>query len=492
VTSSSSRQGAPAPDAAVTSFPAVIQGGMGVAVSQWQLARAVARRGQAGTVSGTALAVVVARRLQQGDPGGHIRRALAHLPLPGVADRILKRYFVPGGVTGDRPFRAVPRPTLAPRAAFTEITVAANFAEVFLAKEGHDGLVGVNYLHKVRLPSPASLYGALLAGVGYVAVGAGIPREVPALLDRLVGHEPVSLRVGIEGEGRDGTAELRFDPGPLWAGATTSPAPLRRPPFLAIVGSATLAAALMREPHTRPDGFVVEAPTAGGHNAPPRGRLTLSASGEPVYGPRDVVDPVAMARVGLPFWLAGGYADPRRLADALEQGASGVQVGTAFALCEESGLAAPLKRALLARIAAGRARVVTDPVASPTGFPFKVVQLDGTLSEPAVGSARRRRCDLGFLSDAYRRSDGLVGYRCPAEPIEDYVRKGGDAADTAGRVCLCNALLATVDLGQRRTSGVVEPAIVTAGDDLANLATLLQGRQTYTAGDVLDHVLAAR
>ena len=30
---------------------------------------------------------------------------------------------------------------------------------------------------------------------------------------------------------------------------------------------------LARDEVTRPDGFVVEAPTAGGHNAPPRGKL---------------------------------------------------------------------------------------------------------------------------------------------------------------------------------------------------------------------------
>ena len=74
-----------------TISPRIIQGGMGVAVSGWPLARAVALTGQLGVVSGTALEVVLARRLQLGDPGGHLRRALAHFPVPGVADRILRR-----------------------------------------------------------------------------------------------------------------------------------------------------------------------------------------------------------------------------------------------------------------------------------------------------------------------------------------------------------------------------------------------------------------
>ena len=34
--------------------------------------------------------------------------------------------------------------------------------EVFLAKEGHEGLVGINFLRKIELPLPATLYGCLL------------------------------------------------------------------------------------------------------------------------------------------------------------------------------------------------------------------------------------------------------------------------------------------------------------------------------------------
>ena len=58
------------------SLPRVIQGGMGVAVSSWRLASAVARTGQLGLVSGTALDLVLARRLQDGDQDGAARRAL--------------------------------------------------------------------------------------------------------------------------------------------------------------------------------------------------------------------------------------------------------------------------------------------------------------------------------------------------------------------------------------------------------------------------------
>ena len=61
-----------------------------------------------------------------------------------------------------------------------ELCVAANFVEVLLAREGHANPVGINYLEKIQLPHLPSLYGAMLAGVSYVLMGAGIPARVPA------------------------------------------------------------------------------------------------------------------------------------------------------------------------------------------------------------------------------------------------------------------------------------------------------------------------
>ena len=70
------------------------------------------------------------------------------MPLPGVAERIISRYLVPGGIKAGQPFRPVPRLGLHPIAASTELSVAGNFVEVYLAREGHDGGAGVNYLEK--------------------------------------------------------------------------------------------------------------------------------------------------------------------------------------------------------------------------------------------------------------------------------------------------------------------------------------------------------
>jgi nitronate monooxygenase len=83
---------------------------------------------------------------------------------------------------------------------------------------------------------------------------------------------------------------------------------------------------------------VIEGYTAGGHNAPPRGKLQVDERGEAIYGERDTVDLEKIRTLDVPFWLAGGYGSPEKLAEALDAGATGVQAGTAFAFCEESGL----------------------------------------------------------------------------------------------------------------------------------------------------------
>jgi nitronate monooxygenase len=466
--------------------PKLIQGGMGVAVSAWPLARAVSQMGHLGVVSGTALAVVLIRRLQLGDVGGHYRRAMAAFPFPEVADRVLMEYFVPGGKSESTPFRLTPIPNIPLPRSLVELTVLANFAEVYLAKEGHSGLVGVNYLEKVQIPTLPSLYGAMLAGVDYVLMGAGIPLAIPGILDRLARGEGADMRIYLE---EDSGPETRygFEPrqyfgqAPIW---------LKRPKFLAIIASATLATTLVRKATGSVEGFVVEGPRAGGHNAPPRGALRLDGGGEPVYGARDEVDLEKIRALGLPFWLAGSYADPHRFTDALARGAAGVQVGTAFAFCAESGIDERLKKQVLERVSRGDVKVRTDPLASPTGFPFKVVVLPRTASDDARYAARTRICDLGYLRQPYRRKDGIVGYRCPAEPVEDFIKKGGTAAATAGRKCLCNCLMATVGAAQAQHTGPEDP-IVTAGDDLLFLGRFLSAESSgYTAADVVRHVLA--
>jgi len=466
----------------------IIQGGMGVGVSGWPLARAVARRGQLGVVSGTGLAVVLTRRLEAGDPDGHVRRGLAAFPIPAMAQRVLDRYYVPGGKAPTESFSLSAMPQIHPSKAWLELTVLANFVEVYLAKEGHDGVVGVNYLEKLQIPTLPSLFGAMLAGVDYVLMGAGIPRFIPGALDALAAGQPAELKVDVEDAAADEHFACRFDPTDFLG----APAPLlKRPKFLAVISSATLAMTLARKSNGHVDGFVIEGATAGGHNAPPRGQTSLNDRGEPIYGLRDDVDMDKVRALGLPFWMAGGYADPGRLADALAMGAEGIQVGTAFGFCAESSITPELKRRAIELSRDGKTDVYTDRRASPTGFPFKVARIAGTLSDAPVYKNRVRICDVGYLRRAYRRPDGTVGYRCPAEPVANYVAKGGLAEDTEGRTCLCNSLFATIGLSQVQTGGLVELALVTAGDDAARLSRFVEdGQDSYTADEVIDYLLA--
>lgn len=469
--------------------PLIIQGGMGAGVSSWRLARAVSALGQLGVVSGVGIDVLLARRLQDGDSDGAIRYAMDRFPFRAMAERIVAKYFIPGGKDPDAPYRSVPTPSAIPNRSLVELCIVSNFVEVFLAREGHDNPVGINYLEKIQLPHLPSLYGAMLAGVTFVLMGAGIATRIPGVLDLLASNQPASYELQVTGGDPAAPVETRFDPSELGSELPT----LRRPYFLSIISSNVLATTMVRRSNGRVDGFIIEAPVAGGHNAPPRGVLRLDSSGQPIYGEKDEVDLAKIRELGLPFWVAGGRASRAHLQEALDAGASGIQVGTAFALTEESGLAASLREALLRKATSGEASVFTDPFASPTGFPFKVARLEGTLSEAGVYESRERVCDLGFLRELYRKDDGTTGYRCPAEPVEAYLAKGGDPAKTVGRKCLCNALIANVGHPQRRSDGAIEPALVTAGDDVVGVGRFLSpGRSSYGAKDVIEALLPSR
>lgn len=463
---------------------------MGVAISDWKLAKAVSRLGQMGVVSGTGLGRVLTSRLTDGDMAGHMRRALSSFALPEPVQNIINRYYVPDGKAPEAPYKPVPMYTVRPPTFLDQITSIANYVEVFLAKESHQGVVGINLLEKVQLPNLASLYGAMLAGVDYVLMGAGIPTQVAAILDKLANHEPVSYRLDAHGVSADEEVRIHFDPEQIFPGISRLVGQLKRPKFLPIISSTVLAQALLKRGDGAIDGFVIEGPTAGGHNAPPRGALKLNEKGEPIYGEKDTVLPEKMKQFGLPFWMAGGYGHPQQVQAALEAGATGVQVGTAFALCNESGMEASLKERVLRQALNEDADVYTSPLVSPTGFPFKVAQMAGTLSETALYEMRQRICDMGFLRSIFKKDDGSLDYRCPAEPVDDYVRKGGKEEDTVGRSCLCNNLAATAGYPQRRKDGSVELPLVTAGDDLGSVLQFIRAGQTsYSAEDVINYLL---
>ena len=491
--------------------PAVISGGMGVRISWWVMSRIVSMMGGLGVVSGTGLEIIYPRLLQDGDPGGHVRRAFNELArrqpalAPDVWD-IFDKYYIEGGRDPGAPYKPVP-PCRVTRMenfrpgpdSFWELpremqvlVLAANFAEVWLAKEGHDKPVGINFLRKVERPLPWALYGAMLAGAAYVLVGAGSPDELPAMIEKLSRHEPAEMSMKVYGESSgSGGFYATVRPKELTGGGEALPAPK----FLAIVSSFGLAQALIADPATRPYGFVVEGSDAGGHNAPPA-KMRFDGAGKPVfvYTEQDKADIGAIAGLGLPFWLAGAYAKRGGLVAAQAAGAVGIQFGTLAALSGQSGMEPGLRSRVLKMLAAGELKV-TNSVVSPTGFPFKVAQVPGTISEEAVFNARPRRCDIGLLQVNYLKPDGSLGYRCPAEPVDAFVAKGGRARNTEGRGCLCNALLAATGFAQICPGGYVEPPIVTLGEDLAAarelLAKLPEGQENYTIGKALGFLRGA-
>ncbi len=469
--------------------PVLIQGGMGVGVSNWKLANKVSRCGQLGVVSGTCIDSVIVRRLQEGDPHGDVRRAMEHFPRQDVAQEVLRKYFVPEGIAEGRPYKMLPM--FGPKDDVDRqlIAVLAGFVEVFLAKEGHNGVVGINLLTKIQLPNLPTLYGAMLAGVDYVLMGAGIPREIPGVLEAFAAHRSASLVIDEDGPRPEEPIVCSFDPAATFPGAKGT---VTRPHFLPIISTHTLGQMLLKRAPDGISGFVVEGPVAGGHNAPPRDGK-INEQGEPEYGPRDHADFAKIAALGLPFWIAGGQGSPADLPTARRLGAHGIQVGTLFAFSAESGVEPALKEKVLQSVVDGSVRIKTDGLASPTGFPFKVAELFGTMSEASVYESRERVCDLGYLRVPARLTDGKdkgkIVMRCSAEPVKEYLKKEGNEAETVGRKCLCNALFSVIGHGQRRRDGVSELPLMTSGDQLMTMAPFLDRYGlSYTALDVIEYL----
>ncbi len=465
----------------------ILQGGMGVGVSNWKLAKAVSQQPfSQGVVSGTGLDTVLIRRLQYGDEDGRMKHAMEQFPFPDIAEKIYDTYFIKGGKDPSEPFKLSGMYSIQTGIELQQLSTLANFVEVYLAKEGHDNPVGINYLEKIQLQHLPSIYGAMLAGVDTVIMGAGIPTQIPGILDSFVTHKPQSYDIFVSNSSKK--IKSSFDPIAIFG---TAPSKLKRPDFYGIISSAILANVLKTRSSGEVNGFVIEEPTAGGHNAPPRGNFKLNKLEEPIYGPKDEVNYEKIKSLGLPFWIGGGFGSPEKLKEALQLGANGIQVGTLFSLAEESGISSELKKTILEKIKTDSLEVITDPVASPTGFPFKVAQLEGTISEKNIYENRTRICDLGYLRTPFEKKDGTITYRCPAEPTSSFTKKDGTINETLGRKCLCNGLMANIGLSQTQKSGYEELALITEGNDVARIKELLSdNKSSYTVQDVITYLLS--
>ncbi len=464
----------------------VIQGGMGTAVSDWNLGGTVSSQGSLGVVSGTGIDSVFARRLQMGDKGGHMKRALEHFPFPQIAEEVYDKYFIQGGKFPHIPFKNQGMFSMRTPKKLLQLNTLANFVEVFLAKEGHDNPVGINYLEKLQFPHLSALYGAMLAEVDGVLMGAGMPFQIPGVLDTFSNHNKAEYRVSVTGATRETNTTVEFDPKTIFGELAGE---LKRPDFLAIVSSTILAKKFAANKGGKVNGLIVEEPVAGGHNAPPRVKNVFNENNEPLYGVKDEVNYEAVHELGLPWWSAGGYGSPEQLRKVNSLGGVGIQVGSLFSLTNESGYSPKLKKEIIESILKNNLKVFTDPKASPTGFPFKVLQMKNTLSEKNIYEDRKRICDIGYLRENYLKENGSVGYRCSAEVVKDYVRKGGTLEETQERKCLCNGLMANIGLGQLKKNGLTEMPLLTAGDEINTIKKILNGRKSYSAKDVLDYLL---
>ncbi len=458
----------------MSSYPLIIQGGMGIAVSSYHLAKAVSMAGQLGVVSGTAIDAVMAMRLHYGDILGNVRRSLNNFPVKEIGQQMIDKFYNTNNKI--KQMFKFTMPSLNMSQEKENEIVTANFSEIFLAKEGHKGIVGINFLEKIQFPNLAGIYGALLAGIDYIIMGAGIPKEIPAVIEKLTRHEKVEYTCNVENAKEP--KKMVFDPSRFGL----SNLKLKRPKFLAIISSNILAATLMKKSPVSPDGFIIEGHQAGGHNAPPRVSGVFNENGEPLYGEKNIVDLEKVKELNVPFWLAGSYGTKEGLKKALAAGAAGIQAGTVFAFTKEAGFTDDIKQKV---ISSDSINIKTDPLASPTGFPFKVADIAGSLSDNEIYNKRQRVCNLGYLRTAYEKDDGSIGYRCAAEPVEMYVKKGGREENTRGRKCLCNALMAAAGFPLTCKSGEEEKPLITMGDDYKSVISRPYG---YSAEDVVKEI----
>lgn len=462
----------------------IIQGGMGIYVCTPFMAQTISRLGGLGTVSSVGAHIVVARLLQQGDVGGHFRRAFNVFPYPRIAEKIYRKYYHAGGIPADTRFKVVPIFTLNSPREIVELSVLANFALVWLAKEGHDFPVSINFMAKLELSILPGIFGAMLAGANFITVGAGMPDQIPPVMGAFLEGREAVYRLTVNGRRAEENSKyaLRFNPREFFGEVPTA---LNLPGFLPIVSGYTLALKLANgDKLARQIAAIIISPEnkGGGHKVLPRGNFSFTEDGEPLYGPKDRVDPSAMNDLGYPWYLAGNMSSLEAIEEAMSQGAQGGQFGSIFATSEDSGWMRE-HRDLMRKLGyRGELRVRTELRFSPTGFGLNVADLPGTLSDPLVYVARKRVCDVSCLA-SLTTHEGKDVFLCPAELPRKFHFKGG-TTETDDYRCLCNALLAAVGLGNPG-----DPPLFTFAKDHRYLRAIMEHEDdSYTVAQAFEYL----
>lgn len=410
---------------------------MGAHISCARLANATSRLGALGVVSGVGLRHIVAEQVRAGDA---VAIELAKtFPIASYVEDLLS--FAKGGSRHTKP---VPMdvPDRAKNVVSHRLAVIGAYVEVMRAKSGHKGKVGINVMWKCALTVLPTIYGAMLGGVDALLCGAGVPMELNEIVTTL--REGGNLEFSpLFGTGTRVYLDVSGDP------AADLLARFEEPKVLPILSNYAFPKRMMdiwerTRGGAKPFAFVLEHYAAGGHNAPPRNKVAFGEADD-INGYFDKV-----LGMGVPVYVAGAFEHGGTRKDFeywTGRGAYGIQVGSRFALSHESGLRPDLKEQVVAANAEGSSEVETDLVLSPTGYPFKVVKLPGTLSDTEVYHSRTRICNRGYLltGKIETRDDGTEEevYLCPSMPERQYAHLGGHAEDLDGRICLCNALLST-------------------------------------------------
>lgn len=438
---------------------------MGIHVSSAHLANTTSRLGALGVVSAVGLRHFVIEEIRAGDPLG-IELA-RRFPIPTWRDEMLR--YAPGG---DWHKRTVPLDLPDPERGglAKRLSTVAAFVEVGRAKHGHYGKVGINVMWKCALTVLPSIYGAMLAGVDALLCGAGVPMELPDIVAKIRAGESLAYDA-LNGTGTPVAMEI-----PLAADANPKLLPILSnfafPKRILDVWERSYGGA-------KPYAFILENHAAGGHNAPPRDKKA--------FGDADDIASYfdKVLALGVKVYVAGAFENGGNRCDYIEwreRGAWGLQVGSRFALCDESGMRRDVKDAVIARNNSPEAGVLTDLRLSPTGYPFKVIPLPGSAVDPEVDAARRRICNKGYLMHGETRTlpDGRteLAYVCPSMPARQYEKLGGDPADTEGRICLCNTLMSAAGFDADR-----EPPLITLGASGTHIT------RRWSAREIIEDIL---
>ena len=290
----------------------IIQGGMGAGVSLYRLASAVGKKGGMGTISSVGLEQFTrARLLKQGEK---------------VKDETPKKINY----------------------------IEATEREIYDTKK-EAGLAAINIMCALPLFYEKAVEGAVRGGVDMIISGAGLPIE-------LRGDNSVDLPFLVRKyAGKDHNINL-----------------------VPIVSSALIFNKLCKSwarQGYRPDAVVLEGPKAGGHIGWSYKRVERSENFLEEYDLFDkLLDPVLGVADKykndfgpIPVFVAGGIFTHKDILYALDRGAAGVQMGSRFAVTDESGFSDESKDIIIN--AKKEDIVIADQVwGSPCKFPFRYVK----------------------------------------------------------------------------------------------------------------------